>query len=128
MQHQTNIPKIYTALPIPEKIGTFSLEPGCKLRSSGSNQVRAGGFSRGRLLRAGAINAAPLEPTSLVTFLFGHKKVTHKNFLSKKFSTVLVECGNFGCGKVAQQFSMNKSCGKLGKLPHRAVDKKALPP
>ena len=36
----------------------------------------AGGFLRGRLWRAAARHSAPLKPTSLVTFLFGDKKVT----------------------------------------------------
>ena len=39
--------------------------------------VRACGEFEGAALIAGAINSAPSLPTSLVTFLFGDKKVTH---------------------------------------------------
>ena len=42
--------------------------------------MRAWRFLRGRLWRAGARRSAPLKPISLVTFLFGNKKVT---FLKK---------------------------------------------
>jgi len=46
--------------------------------------MRDGGIQRGRLWRAVARLSAPLWPISLVTFLFGDKKVTSPPILSRK--------------------------------------------
>jgi len=61
--------------PIGEEIGTFLPKSGSELRCSGAYGVAAGGFTRGRLERAGARLSGPLVPASFGTFLAGARKV-----------------------------------------------------
>ena len=69
-------PKYSTEHIFPRKVGTLSGGTVCRLRCREAEAMRAWRFLRGRLWRAGARRSAPLKPTSLVTFLFGDKKVT----------------------------------------------------
>ena len=61
-------------LPFGQKIGTFFVRTGCRLRCSSSIANARLGFPRGRLWRAGARHSAPLGRLLLVLFLAKQEK------------------------------------------------------
>ena len=87
------------------------------------------GIPKGAALVREQPASAPLWPPSLVTFLFGDKKVTlphPRDFALQNFSTTPVECGKVSCGKICGKNSFHKACGKVIIIHIWPVDKKVL--